>query len=50
MIVVIIIVMKTVSKGLENAFEQSEKGGRIDTIQTTLLMRSARILRKVRET
>ena len=40
----------TVNKGLLNGLEDMEVGGRMETIQTTVLLRTDRILRKVLET
>ena len=40
----------TVTKGLLKGQEDLEFGGRVDTIQTTALLKIARILRKVLET
>ena len=40
----------TVTKGLLKGVEDLELGGRVETIQTTALLRSARILRRVQET
>ena len=40
----------TVTKGLLKSLEDQEAGGRVDTIQTTTLLRTARILRRVLET
>ena len=40
----------TVTKGLLKWLEDLEVGGRIETIQTTTLLRTARILRRVLET
>ena len=40
----------TVTKGLLKALEDLEVGGRVETIQTTVLLRTARILRRVLET
>ena len=40
----------TVTKGLLKGLEDLEVGGRVETIQTTTLLRIARILRKVLET
>ena len=37
----------TVSKGLFKELEDSEVGGRVETIQTTALQRTTRILRRV---
>ena len=40
----------TVTKGLLKGLEDLEVGGRVDTIQTRALLRTARILRRVLET
>ena len=40
----------TVTKGLLKVLEDLEVGGRVETIQTTALLRTARILRRVLET
>ena len=40
----------TVTKGLLKGLEDMEVGGRVETIQTTALLRTARILRRVLET
>ena len=40
----------TVTKGLLKGLEDLEAGGRVETIQTTALLRTARILRRVLET
>ena len=40
----------TITKGLSKDLEDLEVGGRVETIQTTALLRTARILRRVRET
>ena len=40
----------TVAKGLFKGLEDLEVGGQLETIQTTALMRTARILRRVLET
>ena len=40
----------TVTKGLLKGLEDLEGDGRVDTIQTTALLRTARILRRVLET
>ena len=40
----------TVIEGLVKILEDLEIGGRVETIQTTVLLRSARILRRVLET
>ena len=39
-----------VTKGLLKGLEDLEVGGRVDTIQSTALLRTARILRRVLET
>ena len=40
----------TVTKGLLKGLEDLEVGGRVETIQTTVLLRKARIPRRVPET
>ena len=50
MIPIVIGAPRTIPKGLLRELEELEIGGRIETIQTTVLLRSARILRKVLET
>ena len=40
----------TVTKGLLKGPEDLEVGGRVETIQMTVLLRTARILRRVLET
>ncbi len=40
----------TVTKGLLKELEDLEVGGRVETIQTTAQLRTARILRRVLET
>ena len=40
----------TVTKGLLKGLEDLEFGGRVETIQTTALLKTARILRRVLET
>ena len=47
---IVISAFGTVSKGLLKGLEDLEVGGRVETIQTTALLRTARILRKVQET
>ena len=42
--------LKTVHKGLERDLKELEMRGRIGTIMTTLLLRSARKLTKAQET
>ena len=39
----------TVTKGLLKGLDDLEVGGRVETIQTTALLRTARILRRVLE-
>ena len=43
-------VLSTITKGLLKGVEDLEIGGRVETIQTTALLRTARILRGVLET
>ena len=40
----------TVTKGILKGLEDLEVGGRVETIQTTVLLKTARILRRVLET
>ena len=40
----------TVTKGLLKGLEELEVGGRVETIQTTALLKTARILSRVLET
>ena len=40
----------TITKGLLKGLEDLEVGGRVETIRTTGLLRTARILRRVLET
>ena len=40
----------TVSKGILKGLEDLEVGSRVETIQTTALLRTAKILRRVLET
>ena len=40
----------TIAKGLLKGLEDLEVGGRVETIQMTVLLRTARILRRVLET
>ena len=47
---IVIGVFGTVTKGLLKGLEELAVGGRVETIQTTALLRTARILRKVLET
>ena len=50
MIPIVIVAFRTVTKGLLKGLEDLEFGGRVETIQTTALLRTARMLRKVLET
>ena len=50
MILIVFDVLGMVPKGLEKRLEELEIRGRIETIQTTAVLRSARILRRVLET
>ena len=47
---IVIGALGTVIKGLLKGLEDLEVGGRVETIQTTGLLRMARILRRVLET
>ena len=47
---IVIGALGTVTKGLLNGLEDLEVGGLAETIQTTALLRTARILRRVLET
>ena len=47
---IVIGALGTVNKGLLKCLEDLEVGGRVVTIQTTALLRTARILRRVLET
>ena len=47
---IVISAFGTVNKGLLKGLDDLEVGGRVDTIQTTKLLRTARILRRVLET
>ena len=47
---IVIGALGTVTKGLLKGLEDLEVGGRLETIQTTALLRTARILRRVLET
>ena len=40
----------TVTKGLLKSLEDLEVGGRVETIQTTALLKTARVLRRILET
>ena len=47
---IVIGALGTVTKGLLKGLEDLEFGGRVETIQTTALLRTAWILRRVQET
>ena len=47
---IVIGVFGTITKGLSKGLEYLEFGGRVETIQMTSLLRTARIQRKVLET
>ena len=47
---IVIGVLGTITKGLLKGLEDSEVGRWVETIQTTTLLRTARILRRVLET
>ena len=47
---IVIGALGTITKGLLKGLECLEIGGRVETIQTTALLRTARILRRVLET
>ena len=49
-ILIVIGAFGTVTKGLLKGLEDLEVGGRVETMQTTALLRTARILRRVLET
>ena len=49
-VTIVIGAFGTVTKGLLKRLEDLEVGGRVKTIQTTTLLRTARILRRVLET
>ena len=46
---IVIGVFATVTKGLLRGVEDLEVSGRVETIQTTALLKTARILRRVQE-
>ncbi len=48
-IIPIVIDFGAVTKGILKGLEDLEVGGRVETIQTTALLRTARILRRVLE-
>ena len=47
---IVISMFIKVTKGLLNGLENLEIGGGVETIQTTVLLKTARILRRVLET
>ena len=47
---IVIGALGTITKGLLKGLEDLEVGGRVETIKTTALLRTARILRRVLET
>ena len=47
---IVISALGTITKGLLKGLEDLEVGERVETIQTTALLRTARILRRVQET
>ena len=47
---IVISAFGRVTKGLLKGLEDLEVGGRVETIQTTALLKTARILRRVLET
>ena len=47
---IVIGALGTITKGLLKGLEDFEVGGRVETIQTTALLRTTRILRRVLET
>ena len=47
---IVIVPLGTLTKGLLNGLEDLEVSGRVETIQTTALQRTERILRRVLET
>ena len=47
---IVIGALSTITKGLLKGLEDLEVGGRVETIQTTALLRTARILRRVLDT
>ena len=49
-ILIVISAFGTVTKGLLKGLEDLDVGGRVETIQTTALLKTDRILRKVLET
>ena len=50
MTIVPIVILGTITKGLLKGLEDFEAGGWVETIQTTALLKTARILRRVLKT
>ena len=48
-IINVVRVFKTIPKGLKKTLRVLDIGGRIETIQTPMLLKSACILRRIRE-
>ena len=49
MVPIVISALGTITTGLLKGLEDLEVGGRVETIQTTALLRTTRILRRVLE-
>ena len=47
---IVIVAFGTVTKGLLKGLEDLEVGGRVETVQTTALLKTVRILRRALET
>ena len=47
---IVVGALGTITKGLLKGLEDLEVGGRVETIQTTTLLRTVRILKRVLET
>ena len=47
---IVIGTLDTITKGLLKGLNDLEVDGRVETIQTTVLLRTARILKRVRKT
>ncbi len=50
MIIIVIVAFGTATKGFLKGLVDLDVGGRVETIHTTALLRTARILRRVLET
>ena len=50
MILIVMGAFGTVNKGLLKGLEDLEVGGQVETIQTTALLKTARIMRRILET